>query len=666
MSLPPIAALAEDGWLAPYRPVMEARRQRAQSMVQRLTGGKTLAEFANGHEFYGLHRLQDGSWVYRDWAPNASALALIGPFSDWKVEPAFSADLVNDRGDWELRLPGEALRHLDLYKVRMEWPDGEGDRMPAWGRRVVQDPVTHGFNAQVWAPDKTYQWKHTAPKPGALLIYEAHAGMAQEEAKVSSWDEFRRLTLPRIKKAGYNTVQLMAVMEHPYYGSFGYHVGSFFASSSRFGTPEELKALIDEAHGMGLRVIMDLVHSHAVKNEVEGLARYDGSAYQFFHDGARGDHVAWDSRCFDYSKPPVLHFLLSNIRYWLDEFRFDGFRFDGVTSMLYTDHGLGKVFSCYDDYFSDRVDEDSITYLTLATQIMNEISPDAVAIAEDVSGMPGLGAVPEEGGVGFHYRLAMGVPDIWFKLTDIRDEDWSMNWLWHELTNRRMDERTLSYVESHDQALVGGKSFIFQLIDADMYWAMHLGSENLRVDRGIALHKMARLATLGLAAHGYLNFMGNEFGHPEWIDFPREGNDWSCDKARRQWSLRDNADLRFKGLGDFDEAMLGLIDSQWDREVPKLVKADEGDKLMAWLRGELLFVFNFHPSTSFEGYGLRVPEGTYDLLLTTDDKAFGGFDRVAPGQSFSTFGVADTHWIRLYLPSRAAVVLRRRNPVGLV
>lgn len=659
MSLPPIAKLAEDGWLAPHQPVLEARRQRAHTLLQRLTGGGSLTEFASGHLHYGLHRRSDGSWVYRDWAPNATGLALVGPFSSWKVEPAYEAEQVNDRGDWELVLPAEALRHLDLYRVRMTWPDGEGDRMPAWGRRVIQDPKTNGFDAQVWEPAQAYEWKHEAPKPGPLLIYEAHAGMAQEEAKVSSWDEFRRLTLPRIKKAGYTTVQLMAVMEHPYYGSFGYHVGSFFASSSRFGTPEELKALVDEAHGMGLRVIMDLVHSHAVKNEVEGLSRYDGSPYQFFHDGPRGDHVAWDSRCFDYSKPPVLHFLLSNLRYWLEEFRFDGFRFDGVTSMLYYDHGLGKVFSSYDDYFGERVDEDSITYLTLATMLMKEVAPDAVAIAEDVSGMPGLGAAVEEGGAGFDYRLAMGVPDIWFKLTDIRDEDWSMHWLWHELTNRRMDERTVSYVESHDQALVGGKSFIFQLIDADMYWAMHRGSANLRVDRGIALHKMARLATLGLAAHGYLNFMGNEFGHPEWIDFPREGNNWSCDKARRLWSLRDNPDLRFKGLADFDEAMLKLIDSSWDREKPVLVKADEGDKLLAWLRGDFLFVFNFHPANSYEGYGLRVPDGEYELLLDSDEADFGGFGRIAVGQKFPSVKMGDASWARLYIPSRSALVLKK-------
>ncbi len=651
MSLPPLAPLRDDGWLSPHQPALQARRERVAQLKQQLAKEGSLANFAQGHKHFGLHCEADGSWVYRDWAPFATALWLIGPFTEWREDPMFAAQRVNERGDWELRLPAKALRHGDLYRVRMHWKDGCGDRLPAWGHRVLQDPRTNAFNAQVWVPEQGFDWRHPAPSPGPLLIYEAHPGMAQEAPKVGSWDEFRCLTLPRIAAAGYNTVQLMAVMEHPYYGSFGYHVGSFFASSSRFGTPEELKALIDEAHRLGLRVIMDLVHSHAVKNEVEGLSRYDGSPWQFFHGGPRGEHVAWDSRCFDYSKPEVLHFLLSNIRYWLEEFRFDGFRFDGVTSMLYHDHGLGKVFSSYDDYFGDRVDEDAVAYLTLATELMHEMAPESVAIAEDVSGMPGL-----------DYRLAMGVPDIWFKLAaDTRDEDWSMNWLWHELTNRRRDERTVSYVESHDQALVGGKSFIFQLIDADMYWAMHAGSENLRVDRGVALHKMARLATLGMAAHGYLNFMGNEFGHPEWIDFPREGNNWSCAKARRQWSLRDDPSLRFKGLADFDQAMLGLVDAQWDRQTPWLVKADEGDKLLAWLRGDLLLVCNFHPSASFEGYGLRVPAGEYDLVLSSDDAAFGGFGRVVSPQHFIADGQGGEGWIRLYLPSRSALVLKRRR-----
>jgi 1,4-alpha-glucan branching enzyme len=547
------------------------------------------------------------------------------------------------------------------YRIRMHWHEGGGDRLPAWGTRVVQDAQSLAFNAEVHAPAQDYTWQHERPAASAaLLIYEAHPGMAQEEAKVGSWAEFAEHVLPRIAAAGYNAVQLMAVMEHPYYGSFGYHVGSFFAPSSRFGTAEDLKLLVDTAHGLGLRVIMDLVHSHAVKNEVEGISRYDGTDWQFFHSGPRGLHLAWDSRCFDYSKPTVLHFLLSNLRYWLEEFRLDGFRFDGVTSMLYLDHGLGTAPSHYADYFGGNVDADALAYLSLATELMQEMVPEALAIAEDVSGMVGLGAAREEGGCGFHYRLAMGVPDIWFRYAaDVRDEDWSMNALWHELTNRRQDERTISYVESHDQALVGGKSFFFQLGDADIYEAMHQGAENLRVNRAIALHKMARLCTLGGAAHGYLNFIGNEFGHPEWVDFPREGNSWSYAKARRQWSLRDDPSLRFRHLADFDQAMLKLVNERWPHQLPQLIKADDGDKLLCFQRGDYLYVLNFHPHTSYTGYGLPLQEGSWQLVLSTDEWRFGGAGLMPLGERQT----AVNGWLQLYLPARVGMVWRKVRTV---
>jgi len=490
--------------------------------------------------------------------------------------------------------------------------------------------------------------------------------MAQEEAKVGSYLEYKEKILPRIVQMGYNTVQFMGIMEHPYYGSFGYHVSNFFASSSRFGTPEELKELIDACHEAGLAVIMDLVHSHAVKNEKEGLSRFDGTLYQYFHDGDRGDHDAWDSRCFDYGKSEVLHFLLSNARYWLDEFNFDGYRFDGVTSMLYHHRGLGTGFGSYENYFDGSVDIDALAYLALSNKLIHQVRPAAITIAEDVSGMPGLGALHEEGGCGFDYRLAMGAPDCWFKLAnDIPDEDWNMYWLYHELTSHRADEQVISYVESHDQALVGGKTFIFELIDKEMYFNMHLEAQNMLVDRGIALHKMARMATLGAAAHGYLNFMGNEFGHPEWIDFPREGNGWSYHYARRQWSLRDDPGLKFHFLADFDRAMVNLIrDKNVVGHVPVTFRLiHDADKMIAFERDGLVFLFNFHPSQSFSDYAIDVSPGTYRLALNTDDPRFGGFDLVDPEQTYHSFEFDDggniRHQIMIYIPARTGVVLER-------
>ncbi len=653
----PRPRLFDDGWLAPHFPAIRERQRRARETAQRLTGGASLWDWAQGHKCFGLHRGPNGSWVYRDWAPGATGLSLTGDFNNWRPDESFRAKRMNAAGEWGLILPAGALQPGQHYRVLMEWPGGSGERLPAWGRFMHQDEKSLQFSALV-RETQPFTWRHTAPEPGAFTrIYEAHAGMSLEEPRVGTWAEFEQQMLPRIAAAGYDTIQLMAVMEHPYYGSFGYHVGSFFAPSARFGTPEELKSLVDAAHGHGLRVIMDLVHSHAVKNEVEGLSRYDGTLYQFFHDGPRGDHAAWDSRCFDYSKPEVLHFLLSNLRCWLEEFRFDGFRFDGVTSMLYLDHGLGSAPSSYDHYFSPNVDEDAVTYLTLANQLIHEGASRAITVAEDVSGFPGLGAPLEDGGLGFDFRLSMGIPDCWFKLAkDIRDDDWSMNWLWHELTNHRAEEHAISYVESHDQALVGGKSFIFEMIDADMYDAMHADSKNLRVERGVALHKLARLATFASADGGWLNFMGNEFGHPEWIDFPREGNGWSCAKARRQWSLRDDPSLRFKALGDFDAALMHLPDGDW-KTPPELVKADDGDKVLAFRRGTWFIALNLHPARSYEGYGFDVPAGTWRLMLNSDEQRFGGWDRIT-GDHYATEPLAERHWLRLYLPARTGVVLR--------
>lgn len=653
--------LNSDPWLAPFREKLRERSRRAVATVKRLTGGKsTLAEFASGHEYFGLH-FRDGEWVFREWAPNAVRITLFGDFSDWRKLPEYRLNRL-EHGVWELRLPAETVRHGMHYLLFMEWPGGSGDRIPAYARCVDQDKETGLFAATVWRPEQPYVFRHASPPtPAAPLIYESHVGMAQEEPKVGSFDEYREKILPKIAASGYNTIQLMAVMGHPYYGSFGYHVANFFAIASRFGTPDEFKALVDAAHGCGLRVIIDLVHSHAVKNEVEGLAKFDGTRYAYFHEGSRGEHSGWDSLCFNYAKPEVLHFLLSNCRFYLDEYRIDGFRFDGVTSMMYLHHGLGKTFTGYDDYFGGDVDEDALTYLALANRVIHEVRPDALTVAEDVSGMPGLAAPASGGGIGFDCRMAMGVTDMWFKLFDLPDQDWNMFYLFHELTNRRRDERSISYVESHDQAIVGGKTAIFRLADAAMYDAMHAGSQNLAVDRAIALHKMIRLATAAAAGHGYLNFMGNEFGHPEWIDFPREGNGWSLQHARRQWSLADEPGLRYHFLRDFDRAMLEVLNRnpEFFRRRVQTVRIDDCGKVLIFERDDCYFCFNFHPENSYFDYGFEVLPGEFETVLDSDAPEFGGFSRRAPEQRYWSRQGQSGAFITLYLPSRTALVLKR-------
>ncbi|MFZ1862702.1 MAG: alpha amylase C-terminal domain-containing protein [Polyangiales bacterium] len=652
-----------DPFLTPFAPALERRLRHAQAVEHQLTQKDLdLTDFASGHEYFGLH-FRDGRWVLREWAPNAVSVYLKGPFSGWRPSPEYALSRSGGEGVWEIQLPENKLSHGDAYRLEVHWPGGSGDRFPAWVRRVVRDETTGSFNAQVWRPSTPYQWRNERPSrpDGPLLIYEAHIGMAQEELKVGTYDEFRRHVLPRILDAGYQAVQIMALAEHPYYASFGYQVSSYFACSSRFGTPEELKALVDEAHGMGLLVFMDLVHSHAARNEVEGIARQDGTDSLYFHEGPRGEHPAWNSRCFDYGKPQVMHFLLSNCRFWMDEYRMDGFRFDGVTSMLYADHGLARKFTSYADYFGADIDEDALAYLTLANELVHRLWPDAVTIAEDVSGFPCLALPASEGGAGFDYRFAMGVADMWIELTkDVPDEQWPIGKVWHELTNRRRDEPTISYAESHDQALVGDQTLIFRLLGPRMYDRMSVESEDLAVERGIALHKIIRLATLATAGNGYLCFMGNEFGHPEWIDFPREGNQWSYAYARRQWHLAEDEGLRYRHLGAFDRDLMALARTYGvpDGQDEYLLHADEGNKILAWLRAGLVFAINFHPSRSFPDYRIPAAPGSYRTVLDTDRRRYGGFDRQAPDIEHHTMpDRIARHFLSLYLPSRTALVL---------
>lgn len=665
-----LALVKNDPYLKDYEDAIRGRHEHALWKLSVLTnnGKQTLTDFANGHKYYGLHKLSRG-WVFREWAPNATKLYLVGDFNNWQETERYEAKRIDDHGTWELKLSEKAIKHGDLYKMHVYWNGGHGERIPAWCQRVVQDNETKIFSAQVWNPEEPYKWKKKKFKPNTspLLIYECHIGMAQDAEKVGTYREFMDNVLPRVIKDGYNCIQIMAIQEHPYYGSFGYHVSSFFAASSRFGTPEDLKLLIDTAHQNGIAVIMDIVHSHAVKNECEGLGNLAGDPNQYFYPGDRHEHPAWDSLCFDYGKDEVLHFLLSNCKFWLEEFHFDGFRFDGVTSMLYYSHGLGEAFCGYGDYFNGHEDDNAICYLTLANLLIHEVNPNAITIAEEVSGMPGLAAKFNDGGYGFDYRMAMNIPDYWIKtIKELPDEGWKPSSILWELTNRRSDEKTISYCESHDQALVGDKTIIFRLIDADMYWHFKRGDETGTVNRGIALHKMIRLVTASTINGGYLNFMGNEFGHPEWIDFPREGNGWSYKYARRQWNLVDNQDLDYHFLGDFDREMIKVIKSVKNIQKTPVTEIwhNDGDQILAYMRGDLIFVFNFNPTRSFTDYGFLVPTGSYDVVLNTDSKEFGGNgfadDTISHLTNYDEAYVNERkEWLKLYIPARSAVVLKK-------
>ncbi|HVJ46634.1 MAG TPA: alpha-amylase family glycosyl hydrolase [Luteolibacter sp.] len=652
----------DDPWLTPHQPAIERRMQRFADELENIRSGSgSLTAYATAHKSAGIHyQSAANQWMVREWAPAAKSVSLIGDFNFWNREANPLAPTRD--GMWQLRLPGDALQHGQRVKLHVVGANGSRrDRIPACIRRAVQDAATHDYSGQIWSPSKAYVWEHNFD-PSAVtapLIYETHVGMAGEEPRVHSYREFAEKTLPRIVAGGYNTIQIMAIQEHPYYGSFGYHVSSFFAPCSRFGTPEDLKYLIDTAHGHGLAVLLDVVHSHAVKNTAEGLNDFDGSENQYFHKGPKGDHPLWDSKCFDYGKAEVRQFLLSNIRYWLEEFRFDGFRFDGVTSMLYHSRG-DKAFSTYDDYFGDDADEDAILYLQLAAQLIHEFKPGAIAIAEDMSGMPGLCKPVGDGGLGFTHRLAMGVPDYWIKLLKhSRDEDWNVDEIFNVLSNRRYGEKTIAYAESHDQALVGDKTIAFRLMDKEMYFHMDKDDPNPVVERGIAVHKLIRLVTLAAGGEGWLNFMGNEFGHPEWLDFPREGNAWSYHYCRRQWSLVDNPDLKYRWLGDFDAALVSLAKEANLLNTPpaQYLHIDHGRQILCFERANLIFVVNFSVDQSVFDFTFAVPGNeTRKLVLDSDLAEFGGHGRIDHAFDYPIDAEGRIH---VYTPSRSALVFAK-------
>ena len=657
-----------DPWLAPHAGDIELRMDRFKEKRRQLVGDAlTLESFANGHLFFGFHRTKNG-WVFREWMPGADEVRLFGDFNGWNRE-SHPLDK-GENGVWEIVLNGrDTLRNGQNVKLWVRHGDDWFARLPAYSTRVAMDDDTHTLCSQVWDPEEMYPWTDAAfiaRKPDAPLIYEAHIGMSQDKEGIGTYREFADNVLPRVSSLGYNTIQLMAIQEHPYYGSFGYQVTNFFAASHWYGEPEELKYLVNKAHELGIRVLLDVVHSHACPNVGEGLQLQDGTENQYFLEGGQGWHPAWGTKLFNYGRVEVLHFLLSNLKYWQTEYHFDGFRFDGVTSMIYHDHGLGSAFTNYDMYFNMNTDLEALNYLQLTNELIHEVNPYATTVSEDMSGMPGMCLPIEQGGIGFDYRLAMGEPDYWIKLLkDTRDEDWNMNALWHEMTTRRPQEKVIGYCESHDQALVGDKAIIFRMADAEMYTGMMKEYHSITMDRAIELHKMIRLFTMSLGGNGYLNFMGNEFGHPEWIDFPREGNGWSYKYCRRQWSLVDDKRLKYEWLNDFDKAMINLARDRKILNDPYAVSLwiDPERKIITFSRGGLLFVFNFHNSYSEQRFFLHAHttgEGTYRVILSTDEQRFGGQGLIDHGFEYHTaYTEGQGLGFDVYSPCRTAMVLER-------
>ena len=665
----------QDPYLKNFEWCIKRRNEHFKNLLHQIESNeKSLENFSNSYKNMGLHVLPNGDIKYREYAPGARGIALFGEFNNWNRDQYWAKR--DQYGFWDLIIPNEdgkpRIKHKSKVKCNVVLSNGQwADRNPIWIEYLYQNTQSLIFDGVFWNPEKKYEWKYPKkhlPRPKSLRIYEAHVGMSSFYPKATTYKDFTENILPRIKRLGYTAVQLMAIMHHANYASFGYHVNNFFAISSLFGTPEDLMELIDKAHEMGLFMIMDIVHSHASSNVDDGFNNWDGTDYLYFHGGKMGHHSLWDSRLFNYSSYETLRFLLSNCAYYSEKFRFDGFRFDGVTSILYRNHGIKYSFSGdYNEYFSNNFDEDGGVYLMLANKLLHQINPEVITIAEDVSGMPGLCLTVEQGGFGFDYRLNMSVSDKWIQLLkEYKDENWNMGNLVFTLTNRRYNEKHIGYCESHDQSIVGDKTIAMWLFDKEMYWNMSCNSpETIIISRGMSLHKLIRMITFALGGEGYLCFMGNEFGHPEWVDFPRPGNGFSYSHCRRRWDLCDNKNLRYKYLYNWDVAMNKLDDvfNFISSPFQYVSLKHEDDKIIVFEKGDLLFVFNFHPYKSYENYKIGTKWGTkHKIVLDSDEFRFFGKGRLEYGHG-NFFPIINQGWnnrpnqFNLYIPSRTCMVL---------
>ena len=665
----------QDEYLKPFELNIKKRVLKyKETMDEILKNEITLEYFSKSYEHMGLNLLRNGDIKYREYAPGAKGISLFGEFNNWNKEQYWAKQ--DKFGYWELIIPNEngapKIQHGQIVKVNVVLEDGNWmERNPVWSRHLIQNKESMILENVFWNPEIKYKWKFPQKhikKPNSLRIYEVHIGLSSFDPKINTYKEFAENILPRVKKMGYTAIQFMAIMEHADYASFGYHVNYLFAVSSRFGTPEEFMYLIDKCHENGLFVIMDIIHSHASSNVNDGFNYWDGTDHLYFHGGELGKHVQWNSRLYNYSSYETLRLLLSSCAYYINEFRIDGFRFDCVTSMLYTHHGIDYVFTGnYQEYFGEFFNEESSVYLMLANSLIHKINPEALTIAEDFSGMPGLCRPIEEGGYGFDYKLNMKICDKWKHfLMNLKDEEWNMGDIVYTLTNRRYNEKHISYCESHDQSFIGNYSLSSLLFSSERFWNMSINSpETIVIGRGIALHKMIRLLSFALGGEGYLSFMGNEFGCPDSLDFPKKGNRFSYSHCRRRWDLCDNKELRYQFLYNW-EIIMNLLEEIFNFIGSKeeyISTKHEDDKVIVFEKGVLLFVFNFHPVKSFEGYQIGTKWGSkHKIILDSDEERFMGKGRLKAGHD-NLFPCIKKVFhnrpynMKVYLPSRTCMVL---------
>ncbi|HEY4240768.1 MAG TPA: 1,4-alpha-glucan branching protein GlgB [Kofleriaceae bacterium] len=558
----------------------------------------------------GAHPIPGGTY-FAVWAPNARAVSVIGDWNDWR--PGAHALVARESsGIWEGTVAG--IGHGARYKYAITGADGvTRDKADPFAARAEHPPATaslvwelrHEWHDAEWMKTRGERSSRSAP----ISIYEAHLGSwRRERSAVLGYRRLGEELGAHAANLGFTHVELMPVMEHPFFGSWGYQVTGYFAPTTRYGAPDDFAAMVDGLHARGIGVILDWVPAH-FPTDPHGLGEFDGTHLFEHADPRRGFHQDWTSYIFNYGRHEVRAFLISSAMSWLDRYHVDGLRVDGVASMLYRDYSrrAGEWVPADDGSNHDR---DAITFLQQMNHAVYTAFPDIQTIAEESTAWPGVSRPPDHGGLGFGFKWDLG----WMHdtLAFLEREPIHRKWHHDELTFRAVYATTENYVLplSHDEVVHGKKALLAKLPGDD--WQQR--------------------ATLRLL-YGYqwtlpgkkLLFMGGELG--VW-------NEWSHDQ-QLDWAIGDHPAHGAIGrwLGDLNgayKAYPALHEGDCEQGGFRWIISDDRESnVLSYLRlsgdnAPVVVIANFTPIPR-EGYRVPVPRGGYwEEILNSDAEIYGG------------------------------------------
>ena len=591
----------------------------------------------------------DEGTAFAVWAPNAERVSVVGDWCNWDGRQ-FPMRRMGSSGIWELFIPGVAANALYKFELRTR----EGDlrvKTDPMALKMQQSPDT----AAIVVPSDTYDWRdaewmtsrrtrHLAFEP--VHIYEVHLGswarVPEEGNRSLTYREIAPRLAEHVKRLGFTHVELLPVMEHPFYGSWGYQVTGYYAPTSRYGNPEDFRFLIDTLHQAGIGVFLDWVPAHFPKDDY-ALRRFDGTALYEHEDPRLGEHPDWGTLIFNYGRKEVRNFLVANALYWLHEFHIDGLRVDAVASMLYLDYSR-NAGEWVPNRYGGRENLEAIDFLRQMNDVVCEDAPGCVTIAEDSTAWPGVTRPIRAGGLGFTFKWNMG----WMHDT--------LGYFERDPIYRRFhqDELTFAMVYEHSE------HFIMPLSHDEMVHLKGSLYEKMPGDHWQKLANMRALLAYQVTRPGKsLLFMGTELAEP---------TEWNHDQSLNWHLLHEPDRAAFMAFMERLGAVYRAYPALWagDADPQGFEWIDVSDRehsILSYLRwsGErhVVVILNLTP-TPHPGYRIGVPDMTeYERVLSTDDPAWGG----SGFGEFSRLPAHDIPWhgrrysIELDLPPLSAVVL---------